>query len=346
MVYLDCFTIVAYGHSAERKSKKCCLVSLISGALIILTVLVVVEVVFIVLISNVALKQRDPVIKVVAEGDTVSLAKIDQKTVNSVLISEIVLKGDSEHKVVLALVPTDKLTYDTAFEIDYWNGSAIVKDLPLINEMYVYLNKDSQIKYNIWFGTGSKANSAKLYVFDDEDKFSDYLSYQVVNSPVFSSAIPIRSDGIKVPAKEVIFTSPADGYYFIVMLSPEANIQFRYNVNATERVIDISKYTSDYPSCTVNANKNCTLMTSNDTRPHSQNWTLLAHAFENYDFGSKINHLQVAFTNRSYLMTVPFAILGSTVGVILVMLLVLSVVILYRIVTRSIKKRSGYTLIN
>ena len=107
-------------------------------------------------------------------------------------ISEAVRKGDSGHSIKIVLVPTDSLIFEVVYGLDYSNGSAIVKDLPIINEIYVYLNKGSQMHFTVWIGNGNKAKSASLYIFNDADKLNDYISYGSVDSPVFTSEIPVE----------------------------------------------------------------------------------------------------------------------------------------------------------
>ena len=147
--------------------------------LLVLVTLIAFEVAMTVSVAEVALKKQSDVEKVVAEGDSVSLCNIDQMYINMIEISEAVRKGDSGHSIKIVLVPTDSLTFEVAYGLDYSNGSAIVKDLPIINEIYVYLNKGSQMLFTVWIGNGNKAKSASLYIFNDVDKLNDYISYQL-----------------------------------------------------------------------------------------------------------------------------------------------------------------------
>ena len=330
--------------SLATRWKKCC-VLMFKAFLIILVILIVFQIFVTVFVANIALKKQNDVEKLVGEGDTVSLCNIDQIHVNTIEISEAVRKGDSGHSIKIALIPTDSLTFKVVYGLDYLNGSAIVKDLPIINEIYVYLNKGSLMHFTVWIGNGNKAKSASLYIFNDADKLNDYISYGSVDSPVFTSEIPVESKNEKISPKNTVFTSPADDYYFVILLAPEANVKYIYHVNATELVTDITQYTSDHPSCVIDTERNCTLKTSTKKYPNSQNFTLLAYATTKYDMSSKISHVHLTFTNRAYLMTLPCVILGTTVGITLLLLIIASLLILRGSVRRN-RKRSGYVSIN
>ena len=330
--------------SLVTRWRKCC-VLMFKAFLIILVILIVFEIFVTVLVADIALKKQNDVEKLVGEGDTVSLCNIDQIYINTIEISEAVRKGDSGHSIKIALIPTDSLTFEVVYGLDYSNGSAIVKDLPIINEIYVYLNKGSQMHFTVWIGNGNKAKSASLYIFNDADKLNDYISYGSVDSPVFTSEIPVESKSEKISPKNTVFTSPADDYYFVILLAPEANVKYIYHVNATELVTDITQYTSDHPSCVIDTERNCTLKTSTKKYPDSQNFTLLAYATTKYDMSSKISHVHLKFTNRSYLMTIPSVIIGTTVGITLLLLIIASLLKLRGSVRRS-RKRSGYVSIN
>ena len=110
------------------------------------------------------------------------------------------------------------------------------------------------------------------YLFSSLQLVVDYISYGSADSPVFTSEIPVEGKTKKISPKNMVFTSPADGYYFVILLVPEANIKYTYQVNATELVTDITQYTSDHPSCVIDTERNCT-----KKYPNSQNFTLLAY---------------------------------------------------------------------
>ena len=128
-------------QSLARKSRKCTCVCLLMMAifLLVLVTLIAFEVAMTVSVAEFALKKQSDVEKIVAEGDSVSLCNIDQMYINMIEISEAVRKGDSGHSIKIVLVPTDSLIFEVAYGLDYSNGSAIVKDLPIINEISVRL---------------------------------------------------------------------------------------------------------------------------------------------------------------------------------------------------------------
>uniref|UniRef100_A0A1X7UJC7 Death domain-containing protein n=1 Tax=Amphimedon queenslandica TaxID=400682 RepID=A0A1X7UJC7_AMPQE len=336
----------------NREAQKCRMstcrtvtVVLLSMLLVALICFIIVQIIALIEVSDIALKKEKEANRIVAEGDTVSLYMLDKEYINTIQISEKVEKGDSKHSVTLVLVPTDELQYDVIYESESWNATAYVPDLPIINNIYVYLNTGSKVNFDIWIGNGNNKKSATLYIFDDIDNLNDYIRYSEVKSPVFTKEIPIEGkDGKRIP-HNVIFTSPADGYYFIILLAPEANIQFSYNVNTTELVTDVDQYTSDYPSCVIDTERNCTLTTSNAKQPSSENLTLLAAASTKYDISSKITHVHLNFTNRSYLMTVPSIIFGITVGVALLVIISLLVIARY-VACKKKRNRRGYVSIN
>ena len=196
--------------------------------LLVLVTLIAFEVAMTVSMAEVALKKQSDVEKIVAEGDSVSLCNIDQMYINMIEISEAVRKGDSGHSIKIVLVPTDSLIFEVAYGLDYSNGSAIVKDLPIINEIYVYLNKGSQMHFTVWIGNGNKAKSASLYIFNDADKLNDYISYGSVDSPVFTSEIPVEGKNkIDITQKYGLHI----GYYFLIPLGRNGSFECQWEHN-------------------------------------------------------------------------------------------------------------------
>ena len=327
---------------------KCCIVvcSLLILLVILLFALSIPQMLFMINVSNTALYKAKEADKIVAEGDSVSLYTLDKKYVNTIQISEEVEKGDSKHSVKLVLVPTDELQYDVIYESESWNATAYVANLPIINNIYVYLNAGSKLHFNIWIGNGNDKKSATLYIFDDIDNLNNYIRYSEVKSPVFTKEVPVEGKNGKQIPQNILFTSPADGYYFIILLAPEANVQFSYYVNTTELVTDVDQYTSDYPSCVIDTERNCTLTTSSTKHPTSQNLTLLAAASTKYDISSKITHVHLKFTNRSYLMTLPSIVFGITVGIALLILFILLVIGVSVVCMKKKSHRVGYVSIN
>uniref|UniRef100_A0A1X7UIU7 Death domain-containing protein n=1 Tax=Amphimedon queenslandica TaxID=400682 RepID=A0A1X7UIU7_AMPQE len=229
--------LLLHNREAQKCRKSICrtvTVVLLSILLVALICFIIVQIIALIEVSDIACSKEKEADKIVAEGDSVSLYTLDKKYVNTIEISEEVKKGDSKHSVTLVLVPTAKLQYDVIYESESWNATAYVADFPIINNIYVYLNTGSKLNFDIWIGNGNNKKSATLYIFDDIDNLNDYIRYSEVKSPVFTKKIPIEGkDGKQIP-HNVIFTSPADGYYFIILLAPEANIQFSYTVNTTE----------------------------------------------------------------------------------------------------------------
>uniref|UniRef100_A0A1X7UJD1 Uncharacterized protein n=1 Tax=Amphimedon queenslandica TaxID=400682 RepID=A0A1X7UJD1_AMPQE len=333
---------------ATLLKSKCCVVvySLLMILLMVLLALSILPMLFMIDVSHTALYKEKNADRIVGEGDSVSTYTLDKKYVNTIEISEKVEKGDSKHSVTLVLVPTAKLQYDVIYESESWNATAYVPDFPIINNIYVYLNARSKVNFNIWIGNGKNKKSATLYIFDDIDNLNDYIRYSEVKSPVFTKEIPVEGKNGKQIPQNYLFTSPADGYYYIILLSPEANIQFSYNVNTTELVTDVDQYTSDYPSCVIDTERNCTLTTSNAKHPSSENLTLLAAASTKYDISSKITHIHLKFTNRSYLMALPSIIFGITAGIAVLILIILLSIAVSVVCMKRKSHRAGYVSIN
>uniref|UniRef100_A0A1X7TS29 Uncharacterized protein n=1 Tax=Amphimedon queenslandica TaxID=400682 RepID=A0A1X7TS29_AMPQE len=333
---------------ATLLKSKCCIVVclLLIILLMVLLALSILPMLFMIDTSRTALYKEKEADRIVGEGDSVSTYTLDKKYVDTIQISEKVEKGDSKHSVTLVLVPTAKLQYDKIYNSESWNATAYVADFPIINNIYVYLNAKSKVNFDIWIGNGRNKKSATLYIFDDIDNLNDYIRYSEVKSPVFTKEIPVEGKNGKRMSQNYLFTSPADGYYFIILLSPEASIQFSYNVNTTELVTDVDQYTSDYPSCVIDTERNCTLTTSNAKHPSSENLTLLAAASTKYDISSKITHIHLKFTNRSYLMTLPSIIFGITAGAALLILIILLVIGVSVVCMKKKSRRAGYVSIN
>ena len=333
---------------ATLLKSKCCIgvCSLLIVLLIVLLVFSVLQTLFMIDISGTALYKAKEADRIVGEGDSVSTYTLDKKDIKTIQISEKVEKGDSKHSITLVLVPTAKLEYDKIYNSESWNATAYVPDFPIINDIYVYLNARSKVNFDIWIGNGRNKKSATLYIFDDIDNLNDYIRYSEVNSPVFTKEVPVEGkNGTQIP-QSYLFTSPADGYYYFILLSPEANIQFSYSINTTELVTDVDQYTSDYPSCVIDTERNCTLTTSNAKHPSSEDLTLLAAASTKYDISSKITHLHLKFTDRSYLMTLPSIIFGVTVGVALLILIIFLVIGVSVVCMKRKSRRAGYVAIN
>ena len=235
-------------------------------------------------------KQFESFTTVVAEDDTVLLLEIDKQAAELISISEVIQEGDYKHRIRLALVPTEKLSYETKSEKDARKTSKVAAHLPLINEIYVYLNKGSELVYSICLGNG-KTNETTLYVFDSESTYIDYMTYNELHSQAFSKSIPIGSN--EEICSDVTFEVANNSYYFVVLLAPNSDIHFSYSVNATERIIEINQYTKLYPSCLLDVDDICTLPTNSSILHDSQDLTLIAYVLPNNNFQSKINHLNI-----------------------------------------------------
>lgn len=242
------------------------------------------------------MKLQESSIMVVAESDTVLLTEVDKQEVKSINISEVVKKGDNEHRINLKLVPTSELFYDMKNETYTGEGTKIAAHLPLINEIYVYLNKGSELAYHICLGNGKSDNDTIIYVFDSEEDYINFITYGIKGSPAFAEAIPIGINEEEV-CTDVTFQFVNNSYYFVVLLAPDGNLKFSYSVKATEKVVDIKQFTKPYPSCLLDAKEACTLSTNSSSFPDNQNsLTLLAYVIPNNDFKSKINHLELTFS--------------------------------------------------
>lgn len=241
-------------------------------------------------------KQLESFTTVVAEDDTVLLLEIEKEGVELIAVSEVIREGDHKHRISLALVPTEILSYETKNEKDTRNGSKIAAKLPLINEIYVYLNKGSVLEYSICMGNG-KTNDTTLYIFDNESTYVNFMAYNEIpeESPaVFERKIEIGSN--QEICSNVNFEAANNSYYFVVLLAPDSNIQFSYTVTATERILEIDQYTTKYPSCFIDVHDTCTLSTNSSTFSGSQGLTLMAYVIPNDDFLSKINHVNITIS--------------------------------------------------
>lgn len=304
--------------------RNCCILPL----LVVMLLLTCCSVVALSVTGAVFLREQEPLTKVVAEDDTVSLVKIDKLTVSSLSITEEVWdKGDNDHRVLLTLVPTANLTYITKVRRDSWNGTTIVDGLPIINEMYVYLNHGSTLIYKICMGNGKSVGWTNLYVFDEESQYKDYMEDKLVDTPVLTQRIEIGGESETI-CGTIKFTAESDSYYYIIMMAPEKGTKFSYNVSTNENVVNIQNYVSSYPRCTVSSNSDtCSISTSSGSIPSSESLTLLAYVEKNYAFSSKINHIQITFVNRVYLVVIPGAILGVVVILWIPLTILLGIII-------------------
>ena len=276
---------------------------------------------------------------VVAEDDTVVLVNVDVASVKTISINEKINHGDNNHHITLSLVPINQLKYKTKIEQHSWNGSTIVDNLPIINEMYVYLLHGSTLKYKICLGNAHTIASTYLYIFDNEQSYINYMEYSALDPPVLKQEIQIGGKNITV-CTNVTFEPKEDSYYYAVLLAPEASTDFSYNVIATENVVDINDYLTDYSTCVIDNSNVCDLQTSSSSFPRSEEMVLLAYAKPNYNFQSKINHVQVSFKSRSFII-----VLASVVGAIIVLLVLVSFVITFVFFVLK-TKRNGYIPIN
>ena len=277
---------------------------------------------------------------VVAEDDTVVLVNVNVALVKTISINEKINQGDNNHHITLSLVPINQLTYKTKIEQHSWNGSTIVDNLPIINEMYVYLLHGSILKYKICLGNAQRIASTYLYIFDNEESYIKYMEYNALDPPVLKQEIQIGGENITI-CTNVTFEAKEDAYYYAVLLAPEASTDFSYNVIATENVVDINDYLKDYFTCVIDNSKACVLQTSSSSFPRSEEMVLLAYAKPNYNFQSKINHVQVSFKGRSLIIV----IITSVIGAVIVLLVLIFFVVIFGVFMLK-RKRSGYIPIN
>jgi hypothetical protein len=232
---------------------------------------------------------------VVAEGNVVSLMSVNKGIITSISINEVAgLNHGGPHEIIFMFIPTQDITYTTSTQSQLRNGIAAL-NTPIINEMYVYLRSGSTIDYTICMGNGNTITNTNLYVFDQEVNYIYWVEYGQLRSPlqVISLAIGIDSDTI---CNRVNIPTIKDGYYFIIMSSPEDNIAFQYNMTANLQVITLANgYADNYQSCQVEGyNDNCNISTSSTLLIDNQNMSLLAYTIPKYAGStSKISHLNI-----------------------------------------------------
>ena len=251
---------------------------------------------------------------IVAENDTVNILQLSSLTVSSINIKEVILYGDAIHRAYATIVPTKVLKRKEREGADSFSGITVSK-IPIIDEAFMYFLKNSTLEYKICIGNAEHETSTHLYIFDDEENYNDYLSSDIAISPVFTKKVKIG--GKNDPSCTYVnFTTKTDSYYFAVLMIPHGDIKVTYNVTAFEKIFDITDYLTDYPICILDKDRDCTFYTSPSYLPKPQDFSILIYMQPNYDFNSKLTHVQVTLHNRSNLIAIPAALFGGSCLVI------------------------------
>ena len=304
---------------------------------LVLVPIILATTVFFIVSAIYLLPPKSTVKAIVAENDTVNILQLSSLTVSSINIKEVILYGDAIHRAYATIVPTKVLKRKEREGADSFSGITISK-IPIIDEAFMYFLKNSTLEYKICIGNAEHETSTHLYVFDDEDNYNDYLLSEIAISPVFTQKVKIG--GKNDPSCTYVnFTAKTDSYYFAVLMIPHGDINVAYNVTAFAKIFDITDYLSDYPKCILDKNRDCTFYTSTSYIPKPQDFSILIYMQPNYDFNSKLTHVQVTLHNRSNLIAIPAALFGSCLVISLI-----SITIMY--CSRRHKKNKKYLVIN
>ena len=303
---------------------------------LVLVAIIVATTVFFIVSAIYLLPPKSTVKAIVAENDTVNILQLSSLMVSSINIKEVILYGDAIHRAYATIVPTKVLKRKEREGADSFSGITISK-IPIIDEAFMYFLKNSTLEYKICIGNAKHETSTHLYIFDDEEHYNDYLLSEIAISPVFTQKVKIG--GKNDPSCTFVnFTAKTDSYYFAVLMIPHGHINVTYNVTAFAKIFDITDYLSDYPTCILDKNRDCTFSTSFYLlKP--EDFSILIYMQPNYDFNSKLTHVQVTLHNRSNLIAIPAALLGSCLVVSLI-----SIAIMY--CSRRNKKNRRYLVIN
>ena len=247
---------------------------------------------------------------VVAENDTVIVGKYSSNN-KPIKISELILRGDAEHRCNVLAVSSSLLMYRYKTEYKMFNQTTIVDNQPVLNEMYVYLLAGSQVQNEICLGNVSGSPNATLYGYNNENEFNNYASYSVVGIPTFQQSLVVGGPE-RIICVNVTFVIQNSNYYFFMLKLPKQGTTYRYKTTAKEKYLNYKDYLTNSTLCTVSNGHKCTLQLSTTSES-----TVLVYTIPNYGFGSKINHLDITVSFSKFNTTLTLVCsLGSCVFVI------------------------------
>lgn len=236
----------------------------------------------------------------VAEDVTTIVGTYPSSVSSSLLVSEVVKRGDDFHTCYILIVPSSTLSYHQRTQNESVNSTTIIDGYPVINYRYVYMIKGSSLSVRACLGNVSRSPNAVLYVFNNESQYADYVKYSVSDTAVYSALLKVGGLG-ESECTTVSFTAPSSDYYYFIMLLPVQGTRYSYFMLETEKYINYKDYLYDYSYCIVARGHNCSMsLVANSTRDGNQagtndEVTVLAYVQPNYSIGSKLNHLDVMF---------------------------------------------------
>ncbi len=220
-------------------------------------------------------------------------------------VNEKALDGDAYHINHYTIVPYSKVVIHRELSRENHSVLPISNNAVALNQRYIYMLIDSLLTFNICLSGAQQSSNTKLYGFNTEKSYKDYirdLSLETSES-IYSADFKIGSHG-NILCSTATYTATNNGYYFFVLKTKYANTELDYTIKAVLNRLAIRDYLEDgtYSTCRVDESKpSCTLNVG------SGQWALIGASDMNYDFGSRLNHVQVNVTrNRDHVMSIVY----------------------------------------
>ena len=204
-------------------------------------------------------------------------------------VNEEKLYGDAYHVNYYTIVPLSKVIVHRELSQENHSVLPISDDAVALNQRYIYMLNGSMLSFNICLSDALKSSNTKLYGFDTERGYKDYIIDSALTSrSIYSADFRIGSHNNTI-CSMASFKATTNGYFFFVLKTKYANTNLDYTIKAALNRLSIQDYRSaDFNTCRVDESQpSCTLNFG------SGKWALIGASDMNYNFGSRINHVQV-----------------------------------------------------
>jgi hypothetical protein len=240
---------------------------------------------------------------IVSENNTVIVATYPSMDDSTVVIKESILNGDASHVCDVLALPASLLKYHWRVDSESVNITTLNNGDVIVNEMYMYLIKDSVISFNICLGSISQSPNASLYIFNNDTHFIDYLSYSVSSDYVYQASLSVGNSGQSI-CTNISYTVPGSGHYYVASKAPLKGTKCSYTVNFNTKYLNHNDYLDSTLAnkCVLHTSSNCSFDLKS---PDGSNIAILVYTHPTV-VGSKINHLDVSTIAEKHVVATYF----------------------------------------
>ena len=190
-----------------------------------------------------------------SERDTVLITNLSSFWYGSAGIKQQVQENDDEHLIQVRFLQCSNLTTHARYrynQSDWDEINGIHSHFVVESSLYLLtgsaFNLSVALAANDSIRNESKVNGVRVYVFDSDIHYFEYLHNLLGDDAVMEKDLQIGDLDDPV-INDVTFAVKNDGYYFIIFeLRVDTEVYYQYNISERIVYLDIQDYDSDHDS--------------------------------------------------------------------------------------------------